>query len=304
MMASKIATLLLLAAVAAKEFEFEALSRDDECGDVSSECALNAIQLKSIQTEDASAAAEAFNGLEGLRAADFYMEEPEGTGIVRKDLPPDFDNTTIPDPGPSPHSGPVAPKVSSDDLSTQYDHCVMDPNNRRCALYRLCRGKHICLLGYHGSPPYMVIPGEPVLGMESINGKNAKSFDELMTVARDHCDTTKCVIITNPVHHRTQDQLHIHFRHYDRHGAHLHQRLEKALCGTQGWQTFHQCGRAKARIFDTYPGVFSEVADAFGGGSLANVGITVWFTDACGGEKKTMILATTFCSIEHDISAR
>jgi len=177
-------------------------------------------------------------------------------------------------------------------------YCPAHPWTSNCYLYKICRGHTYCVVG-----GYMIVVGAPVAGMESINLANARSFDYLFTLAREHCSDTHCVLITNPNHFRTQDQLHIHFRHYNVGGSYLKHRLERAVCGRSGWQAFTECGGAKARIFQHFPGVFSTVAVAYSG-NLGPVGITVWFTAACGNGIQTIVLATTHCSIEHSISAR
>jgi len=177
--------------------------------------------------------------------------------------------------------------------------CRYHAGSPDCHLYRLCRGQRVCVVGHH-----LVVPGESVPGMESINGGSARHLDYLWYAARGHCGSDGCVLLVNPVGHRTQDQLHIHFWHMNGRGPALKHQLEQSLCGKYGWRSFRQCGHAKARMYNSMPGVFSEVARAFGGGSLAHVGITVMFTHACGGGQKVMILATTGCSLEHDISPR
>jgi len=183
--------------------------------------------------------------------------------------------------------------VSTDD----WGGCPAHPGTKNCLLYRECQGPAFCVL--HG---YMIVPGFYAAGMESINAGNAASFDYLMAAAKDKCSSPSCVLITNPAHHRTQDQLHIHYRYMNFWGGRsLKRRLERELCGTWGWQHFSKCGDSKARLYDAFPGVFSEVAEAYPGPNLAHVGITVWFTQACGGYK-TMLLATTHCSIEHGIT--
>merc|ERR1719203_2786847 len=118
----------------------------------------------------------------------------------------------------------------------------------------------------------MIVPGRAVRGMESINGRNAGSFDYLMEAAKDRCGDAHCVLITNPQHYRTQEQLHIHYRHYNGGGSVLKGQLERTLCHKHpGWHHFNKCGPAKAALFDYFPGVFSEVAQAYGGRSLYNV---------------------------------
>lgn len=177
-------------------------------------------------------------------------------------------------------------------------YCVSHMVEERCGLYKHCRGRIYCVFGN-----YMVVPGRPCPGMEAINGGNAHNYDYLFGVARSLCGDPGCVLMTNPVGHRTQDQLHIHFRRFNKMGPSLKARLEDATCNAGGWVPFSPkccgCGHSKARAFRGYPRIFSEVASAFGGHSLASVGISVWF--GCG---KTIVLATTHCSIEHSVSVR
>lgn len=178
-------------------------------------------------------------------------------------------------------------------------YCKYNPNSKNCYLYRACRHRSYCVIS-----GYMIVPGWACAGMEEINGGNAGKFDYLMRAARDKCSDTHCVLITNPTCCRTQDQLHIHYRHYNGGGSALKAQLEGQLCHSHGgWQYFKKCGSGKARIYDYFPDVFSEVASAYDGESLGHVGITVMFTTECGGHK-TILLATKDCSIEHSISAR
>lgn len=252
------------------------LAGDDEClGSTGEECSLNAMQLRGTVTTVTSIP-------ETNEASPKEIQQ----NVAYLDLPADWENT----------NGGV--NKNENGALTNDGNCEDRPEDPDCFLFRACQGRSYCIMG-----GYMVVPGQPVAGMESINGGNAASFDYLMAVARDQCSSPDCVLITNPVHHRTQDQLHIHFRHFSGGGAGLKARLEDALCDTHGWKPFSECGSGKAAIFSGFPGVFSSVAAAYGGGSMAHIGITVWFTTACGG-LQTMVLATTHCSIEHSISAR
>lgn len=188
-----------------------------------------------------------------------------------------------------------------DGIGDPSQNCASPANSAApaCYLYHACAGQAACVINN-----YLVVPGAPLRGMEDINGTNAAHWDFLFTVAQGQCGAESCVLITNPVGHRTQHQMHIHYRQYNADGAALKKRLEKALCHSTGWRGFSECGHAKAKLFNGLPGVFSAVDAAYGGGSMANIGITVWFTTACGGGLKTMVLATVGCSIEHSISAR
>mmetsp|Transcript_54776 Transcript_54776/g.158486 ORF Transcript_54776/g.158486 Transcript_54776/m.158486 type:complete len:291 (+) Transcript_54776:63-935(+) len=260
----------------------DAVVGDDECA-AGEDCALNALQLR------ARSAADPASG--------------DGEPLIAEALPAWDD--------PSKLGGPAADPSEELGASTEvgYHHhhhsgghggayCESHIEEERCGLYKHCRGMPYCVFGN-----YMVVPGKPCPGMESINGGNAHSYDYLFGVARAFCGYRGCVLMTNPVGHRTQDQLHIHFRHMIKSGPQMQASLEDATCNNDGWVHFNPhccgCGHSKARAFSGRPGVFSEVAKAFGGGSLASVGISVWF--GCG---KTIILATTHCSIEHSVSVR
>mmetsp|Transcript_17189 Transcript_17189/g.25951 ORF Transcript_17189/g.25951 Transcript_17189/m.25951 type:complete len:380 (-) Transcript_17189:134-1273(-) len=189
-------------------------------------------------------------------------------------------------------------------LKPMYDHyvavnCKYNPGAKQCAIYRGCQGPRYCVMG-----GYMIVPGFYCAGMESVNSGDAASLDYLWDAAKRMCGHTHCVLLTNPVGYRTQNQMHIHYRYYNDGGSHMKAQLERTLCDrSPGWHYFNKCGAGKARLYDYFPGVFSEVARAYGGGPLSYVGISVWFTTACGGFK-TIVLATTHCSIEHDVSSR
>lgn len=265
------------------------LDRDDECQGKG--CALMALQLRSLpQVSQASSVAFIEQEIvEDILADNSTPNDDVEDDIQNVDLPPgwnDFPDVQHPE------------EQDTENSIAASGGCEHHTNEHRCYLFRACHGKHYCVIN-----GYMIVPGRAVSGMESINGGNAGSLDFLMRAARGRCGSSSCVLITNPVGFRTQDQLHIHFRHYNGGGAGLKKRLEKSLCGSHGWKGFNECGSAKARLFSGFPGVFSSVASAYGGGSLANVGISVWFTSACGGFK-TIVLATTHCSIEHSVSSR
>mmetsp|Transcript_109398 Transcript_109398/g.316231 ORF Transcript_109398/g.316231 Transcript_109398/m.316231 type:complete len:283 (+) Transcript_109398:70-918(+) len=255
--------------------EVAALAGDDECG-LGATCSLHALQRRMRQAQ--APLAEILDEVDG---------SPLGEMLIADDLPAGWNASE-------------GKELQANSAGTD---CAMNPFARECILYLSCFGRPYCILG-----GYMVVPGKPVAGMESINSGNAASFDYLMSVAHSMCGGTGCVLITNPVHHRTQDQLHIHFRHYNAKGGAVKKRLEASVCGKGGWVPFNigsdGCGSGKARAFNFFPGVFSQVANAYGGGSLASVGITVWSTSECGAGVKTIVLATTHCSIEHTISER
>mmetsp|Transcript_97939 Transcript_97939/g.255539 ORF Transcript_97939/g.255539 Transcript_97939/m.255539 type:complete len:294 (+) Transcript_97939:88-969(+) len=259
-----------------------ALDGDDECV-AGSECALNAIQLRGVQ-QAAVAAANA-------------TEEADGEVKIVEDLPEGWNATenTTEIPTLTSMDGAMQPMWDS----YKNVDCRDDIDAKQCSLYKYCRGPRYCVMG-----GYMIVPGFYAAGMESINRGNAGSFDYLMYAAHDMCGGTSCVLVTNPVGFRTQNELHIHFRHLDNDGPNLKHQLEDTLCGRDGWHYFSKCGAAKARIYSSFPGVFSEVADAYAGNNLGSVGITVWETTACGAGYQTMVLVTTHCSIEHQISNR
>merc|ERR1711957_1010626 len=77
-------------------------------------------------------------------------------------------------------------------------------------------GTRYCVYGN-----YMIVPAFGISGTEGINHDNSQDVDLLMHAAYDHCNSTSCVLMVNPMHHRTQNQLHLHFRHYNGGGAHL-----------------------------------------------------------------------------------
>lgn len=292
-----------LACVAAASAEplpsAELLMEDDECaGDESQDCTLNALQLRGIEASAADDPAPVPSAGALPKDEGSEVDEDED-GAVYIDLPADWDSSKDYPPKSTEEGaehGDAEPKNAVD--LANGGHCQYNPRGHSCYISRACHGPRYCVLGN-----YMIVPGFPCAGMEAINGGNAGKFDYLMGAAKSRCGSTSCVLITNPIHHRTQDQMHIHYRHYNGGGHHLKTQLEHKLCGTHGWQDFHKCGHAKARLYNGFPGVFSAVAGAYGGGSLANVGIAVFFTTKCGGYK-TIILATTHCSIEHSISSR
>lgn len=184
---------------------------------------------------------------------------------------------------------------------TNLDH--IDPDDEQLGahyadgfLANLCHGTSYCAIA-----GYMIVAGHgDAKGMESIHNSNVGYYDSMLRAAYNRCASGSCVIITNPVGHRTQSRFHIHYRRYNGGGASLKHRLEKQICGSHGWQNFAECGTGKAKYFGGYPSVFREVLGQYGG-HLANVGVTVW-PGACG--HGVIVLATTHCSIEHSISAR
>lgn len=261
----------------------DAILADDECA-IGEECALNALQLRAA-------------GRENPEADPFKLGEP-----LIADALPEWDDPAFmgwpDDPEVEAAEAIGEPGGLVESLSAEsYSRC-RHGHSKRCALYSKCRGRRYCIFG-----GYMVVPGTAIAGTEGIHGGNARQYDYLFGVARGRCGDPRCVIMTNPLGHRTQDQLHVHYRHYVGLGPSMKARLEAATCRRGGWVPFSTgccgCGYSKARAYSYFPGVFSEVAHAFGGGSLGSVAISVWF--GCG---RTIILASTHCSIEHSVSVR
>lgn len=273
--------------------EVDPLVRDDECRasgvEAGAGCALQALQRRASLP---GAWLQPPGAADAPNSSDADGDEDEDVAVI-DNLPAGWNDS---DYGEEPaRSSGKELRVAAAMLAG----CRQHPGTQECLLFAECNGVQYCVLG-----GYMIVPGWFVAGTESINGGNAWRYNFLMAAARRRCGSPDCVLITNPVGYRTQEQLHIHYRHYNGGGAALKTRLEQSLCGTSRWRPFSQCGMGKARLYRGFPNVFSEVASAYGGGSLGHVGITVWFTTACGGGLKTMLLTTTDCSIEHSISDR
>lgn len=77
----------------------------------------------------------------------------------------------------------------------------MNPKVQNCFLYSVCHGRSYCVMW-----GYLVMPGRPCTGTEEINGGNARDYDFLFNVAKNQCNGDHCVLIVNPMHHRTQDR--------------------------------------------------------------------------------------------------
>lgn len=269
-----------------------ALVQDDECSAEDPEgCAFNALQLRGVTVAE-PLAGESSDG----------KEIGDDVAII-DELPPDFPHQL----GSEEESEDEAGKESEADLAPASYHgggCPAHPTTKNCYLYAMCPSTmRYCLFGGH-----IIVPGRYVRGMENINGANAASFEYLMTKAHQLCSDSHCVLLVNPVGYRTQEQLHIHFRRYNKGGANMKRALEAAVCGRgSGWHNFAPAGcggDSKARVFGHWPAVFEVVAEAYGGGSLANVGITVWESSSCGGGSRTIVQTVTHCSIEHTVSDR
>jgi len=270
----------------------DAVLQDDECA-VGEDCALNALQLRAAIVDHPSSA-DLPPAADGPPAEGDDDDDDDSKPLIAGANPAWSDPANM-GVGPEEEDGELGAATEADSSKS---YCARHLFQERCGLYAHCMGRPYCVFGN-----YMVVPGKPCPGMEAINGGNARSYDYLFGVARSRCGDPGCVLMTNPVGHRTQDQLHIHFRRMIKMGPAMKTSLEAATCHASGWVPFSPhccgCGHGKARAFSGYPGVFSEVAKAFGGGSLGSVGISVFF--GCG---KTIILATTHCSIEHSVSER
>jgi len=133
-------------------------------------------------------------------------------------------------------------------------------------------------------------------GLESINSGNVGYYDQGMYAAHARCGGSGCALIVNPPGHRTVNQFHIHFVHYEGYGSSLKQKLEGEVCGKSGWHGGGlPCG-GKAAFFSGFPAVFSEAMTA---GGFAHASVIAW-PASCGGSGTIVELAYG-CSIEHQI---
>lgn len=245
------------------------------------------------------------------RAAGVGRSNPSDGGAVEGTLPEGWtSNVDFPgwlDPvtlGNSSDQEPSDEEVDSVEVSASSRDCVHNSYHSSCYLYLACvlsahpRSQTYCDFG-----GYMIVPTFPISGTESITRSNAGDVDYLMVAAYNRCSSSSCVLMVNPIMHRTQNQLHLHYRHYNAGGTILKQNLEAVTCNeTTAWHGFNMCAYGQARAFEGFPNVFSEVVAGCGQDSLNHVAITV-FPSACGGAK-TIVLTGMYCSIEHDISAR
>jgi len=268
-----------------------ALDVDDECA-APGDCALSALQVRGSMLADDPEGGYVFDPPSGWIDADKEaMKEIEAA--------PDVEGDELGSAAAYPHwhRGHQDAHYDRNDKDTDA-YCSSNPRAQNCFLYSVCRGRSYCVMW-----GYLVMPGRPCTGTEQINGGNARDYDFLFDVAKKHCSGDHCVLIVNPMHHRTQEQLHIHFRHFSGEGDNMKAVLEKVTCSKVGWTSFHThgCGSGgKARFYSGFPRVFSEVAGAYGGGSLASVGIQVW-PGSCG-RGGYIVQTTTHCSIEHSIT--
>mmetsp|Transcript_11955 Transcript_11955/g.24287 ORF Transcript_11955/g.24287 Transcript_11955/m.24287 type:complete len:228 (-) Transcript_11955:132-815(-) len=133
-------------------------------------------------------------------------------------------------------------------------------------------------------------------GMESINIGNVGYYDKGMDAARARCGGPGCALITNPVHHRSINQFHIHFVHYQGYGASLKSKAEARVCGKPGWHSGGLPCHGKVAFFGGFPGIFSK---AMTGGDLHHASVIAW-PSSCGGTG-TIVELAFHCSIEHQI---
>jgi len=155
---------------------------------------------------------------------------------------------------------------------------------------------------------YLVVPSDPLVGMEAITEVTAHHYNFLWVEAAARANRHEnWVLMVNPSMSRTQHQLHIFFRKLNMQGLEMRDQLRKLTnCDSAtGWvsaRSLGVCVFARARLFDDLPDVFSEVyreatrnnlgplfLNPQGVQTLSTVGITVVF--ACGG--KTIVLATS-----------
>lgn len=133
-------------------------------------------------------------------------------------------------------------------------------------------------------------------GIEVVTGGNARYYDAGMYAARSRCGGAGCALIVNPPEHRSVQQFHIHFVHYQSYGANLKRTLEGKVCGRDGWHSGGlPCG-GRAAYFPGFPGVFSK---ALAGGGMHHASVIAW-PAACGG-RGTIVELAYGCSIEHQI---
>lgn len=323
----------------------EAMSLDDECA-ADSTCALNALQLRAARSadpegtevelpegwnsevdfpetldvaailgeEDLGADADAAEDEEAPAAEEANdndspaadAEEEDSTTEASADANASAEETTT-----------VAPTMTTTQKQYFDSACKKDQHSHGCFLYRHCvkatsgkpDSKYCVMSGY------TIVPSFPISGTESINKDNSIHVDPIMDAAYTHCSSSRCVLMVNPKGHRTQEQLYIHYRHYNNNaGLRLKTTLEATACHQSGWHKvygvpdLHTCKTAQVRVYQQHPtDIFSQVAEAqaegnHGKNDLEGVGVTV-FPKACPRGKKTMVLFTESCTIEKSISS-
>lgn len=137
-------------------------------------------------------------------------------------------------------------------------------------------------------------------GLEDINEDNIGYYNAGMRAARARCGGPDCALIVNPMHHRTVEQFHIHFAHYQgKYGADLKSKLEKMLCNGKTKSAWIHGGlpcHGTASYAEGFPDVFSLAMEK---GSIDHASVIAW-PSSCGG-KGTIIELAFHCSIEHQI---
>jgi len=202
-------------------------------------------------------------------------------------------------PSPSPRQAPAAEPPAGADLapapSFLEDSARFPPSPPDGLLARSCNNGRYCIWNY------LITSGrKDAIGIESINAHNVGYYDGLMSAARGVCGGPQCVIMVNPMHHRTQSRFHIHARRYSKRGGPLKQRLERRLCrGSRHWVRGGLPCNGQAQFFSGFPPVFSEAMKT---GNIAHAAVTA-FPSSCGG-RGSIILLSYHCSIEHSISPR
>jgi len=196
-------------------------------------------------------------------------------------------------------------------------------------------------------PGNLVIPSWPVSGMESIDSPEAaRGLDFLWRVAAQHVTSDpgwRWGLLINPSDKRTQNQMHIHFRHLIKGGPRLSVDLNSKLgCVQHRWTDVthlvsrYKCSRAWAvlkgpedyrHFSDAYSFATTRLSsdgdgdsgDDGGGGeyplgpptvdprtgrsTLSKVGITIFFSEGCPTSGQILLLSTG-CTFEHAIMCK
>jgi hypothetical protein len=234
--------------------------------------------------------------------------------VVQTTLPPELDDSLCGD-----CIGDTAP--TNEDAVTVYSASCGSPRNRCCGACGMWNNMDHKRSGSQIVHGYLVVPSDPLVGMESITAGTASHYDFLWREAADRASWRESyVLMVNPSMSRTQHQMHVFFRELNTQGLQMRDQLaELTGCDSAAdWmdaQPLGGCVFARARVYDGLPAVFSEVwAEAVrntlgplfvnpsGAKTLSTVGVTVVF--ACDG--KTIVLATSsgggYCSLEHSVT--
>jgi len=262
----------------------------------------------AAETDDAPATDAAED--DGATAADDAEEESTSEASTDDDADASDSNSTTAE------VTTTTTKTTTTTTQKQYfdSACKQNQHSHGCFLYRHCvkATKGSADSQYCVMSGYTIVPSFPITGTESINQGNSIHVDPIMDAAYTHCSSSKCVLMVNPKGHRTQEQLYIHYRHYNNNAGHrLKTTLESTACYQSGWHKvhgvpdLHKCKTAQVRVYAQHPtDIFSQVAEAqgkHGKHDLDGVGVTV-YPKACPRGKKTMVLFTEHCTIEKSIS--